>query len=301
MENDPGKSPQVQLEVKTCVSRHSCCAQGAGRTFQPLWSRLRKVTKARWRMKPLGPRTDPEPRQRMEPLPGPGLQSSGTVSCSFGSSLSVDPIPSETPGTVPALPRGVSAGRALLPPPRATPPVQPPPGPPHSSHTAAVTNASEHRASEPYPPPATKSTRPAWAGRMRRVGTGYPSSCHAEMKKTTSRDGGDTRATRQPSCLALGDAPGPAGLPEPGANPSPLEHPPSESSRRRTPNDAVMHWGPRPLLWLWRQTASLRTPALARRSGVALGTLRNLSAGQSSRLRDGGWWCPLLRGVVSIQ
>lgn len=116
MENDPGKSPQVQLEVKTCVSRHSCCAQGAARTFQPLWSRLRKVTKARWRMKPLGPRTDPEPRQRMEPLPGPGLQSSGTVSCSFGSSLSLDPIPSETPGTVPALPRGVSAGRALLPP-----------------------------------------------------------------------------------------------------------------------------------------------------------------------------------------
>lgn len=164
-----------------------------------------------------------------------------------------------------------------------------------------MTNASEHRASEPYPPPATKSTRPAWAGRMRRVGTGYPSSCHAEMKKTTSRDGGDTRATRQPSCLALGDAPGPAGLPEPGANPSPLEHPPSESSRRRTPNDAVMHWGPRPLLWLWRQTASLRTPALARRSGVALGTLRNLSACQSSRLRDGGWWRPLLRGVVSIQ
>lgn len=86
VENVPGKS-RAQLEVKTCVSHHSCFAQGAARTSQPSWSRLRKVPKARWRTKPLWLGTDPESRQRMEPLPGPGLQSSGPVSCSFGSSL----------------------------------------------------------------------------------------------------------------------------------------------------------------------------------------------------------------------
>lgn len=66
-------------------------------------------------------------------------------------SLSLDPIPSETRGSVPALPRGVSARHALLP--RATPPAQPPtPAPLRRSCTTAVTNASEHRASEPCPP-----------------------------------------------------------------------------------------------------------------------------------------------------
>lgn len=90
--------------------------------------------------------------------------------------LSLDPTPSETPSTVPALPHGVSAGctwpvlvaSGCPPAPCATAPVQSPACSTHSSCIAAVTNASEHRASEPRPPPM-KPSRPHWAGGMRRV------------------------------------------------------------------------------------------------------------------------------------